>query len=177
MHSFFDLRTSSQVFSRNCFFEGTVSKSFSFHARFPSELCNCLSMFLCTCMKIYCQWKWLLSHVATLPQRSDSQELYLPPKHADAVWHTAPQTWGSERRNIGGSHIYGKHTTAYQYKINVWVMKQPYFPLPLGVMICTLNSECIKPALFPSLLSLYTNIPKTPQKTTEQSMLQSQVFI
>lgn len=69
-----------------------------------------------------------------LPQRSDIQELDLPPKHAD-VWHTAPQTLASERRNIGGSHIYGKHTTAYQYKINFCIMKQLYFPLPLGIMI------------------------------------------
>lgn len=69
-----------------------------------------------------------------LPQRSDIQELDLPPKHAD-VWHIAPQTLASERRNIGGSHIYGKHTTAYQYKINFCIMKQLYFPLPLGIMI------------------------------------------
>lgn len=131
--------------------------------RFSAELCNHLTMFLCTCMKIYCNWKLLLSHVATLPQRSDIQELYLPPKHGD-VWHTAPQTLGSKRRIIGGSHIHGKHSTARHYKINFCTgstTKKPYFPPPSGEMICTPNSKCIKPALFPSLLSSYTNIQKT----------------
>lgn len=131
-------------------------------------------------MKIYCNWKLLLSHVATLPQRSNIKELYLSPKHTD-VRHTAPQTLGSKRRIIGGSHIYGKHTTAHHYKIDFCTgstIKKPYFPPPLGVMICTPNSECIKPALFPNLLSLYKNIQKTlkRRKNTKQSMLQSQVF-
>lgn len=75
-------------------------------------------------------------------------------KHGE-VWHTALQTLGSERRNVAGTHIYGKHTTSYQHKINFCIVKQPYFPLSLGVMICTLNSECIKPALSPCSITIH----------------------
>lgn len=143
-----------KYFFSNYFSEGTASHSASTWGFQKNHLTH-LSMVLYTCMKIYYYQELLLSHVATLPQKIWDTGIVPPCKTWKSVTHIAllnplMQTPGSKRRNIGVSHIHGKHTAAYHYKINFCTgrtMKQPYFPLPLGVMICTLNSECMKTAL------------------------------
>lgn len=140
-------------------------------------------------MKIYCYWELILRHVATLPQKI--RDTGIIPLHKTrkyvrdiALLNPLMRTSGSERRNIGVSHIHRKHITACHYKFNFCTrstMKQPYFPLALDEMNdfhpgFRVYEDCTSPK---SLIALWANIlaNSKSRKNTKQPMLQYQVFI
>lgn len=82
----------------------------------------------------------------------------------------------------GGRYMCKPHTWEAHHSLS-YALEAPrsshIFPLPLAVMICTLNSECMKTLLPPSLFhqceQTHQLTLKSRKKTTKQSMLQYQV--